>query len=153
MWQLQLVTFVKNDLRLALNMSGITPPMQTFLGLPNTVFVFGISVTNVVIWHYFGKDCRQILKKEIFHPRVPLWFSGDLSTSFWAKGVIYFWARELWFSPNINILLHSPSHECKKIKLQNLHFITPSPLILVISQLFQVRYSWCKKQSCFTQLI
>ena len=35
------------------------------------IYVFGVSVTNVVIWHYFGKDLRQFLKKNNFHPSVP----------------------------------------------------------------------------------
>ena len=35
---------------------------------PN-IYVFGISTTNVVIWHYFGKDLRQFLKKIFFAPK------------------------------------------------------------------------------------
>ena len=37
---------------------------------PN-IYVFGISTTNVVIWHYFGKDLRQFLKKIFFSPKGP----------------------------------------------------------------------------------
>ena len=40
----------------------------------------------VVIWNYFGKDWSQFLKKNIFFTQGShLWFSGNLSTSFWAK--------------------------------------------------------------------
>ena len=52
--------------------------------------VFGISMTNVFVWNYFGNDLRQFLKKIFFFAqRSPIWISGDLSTSFWAKGGFY----------------------------------------------------------------
>ena len=31
--------------------------------IPPYMYVLGVSVTNVVIWNYFGKDRRQFLKK------------------------------------------------------------------------------------------
>ena len=34
----------------------------------SNIYVFGISPTNVVIWNYFGKDYRQLLKKIFFSP-------------------------------------------------------------------------------------
>ena len=56
---------------------------------PN-IYVFGISTTNVVIWHYFGKDLRQFLKKIFsFTQGSPLWFLGYLSSGFWAKSIIF----------------------------------------------------------------
>ena len=38
------------------------------------IYVFGISMKNVVIWNYFGKDLRHLKKNH-------LWILGDLSTS------------------------------------------------------------------------
>ena len=69
------------------------------VGTHTPTHVFGFSITNVVIWHYFWKRLKTILKKNIFFTQgSPLWFLGDLSTSFWAKGGFYFKARELLFS-------------------------------------------------------
>ena len=49
-----------------------TEHARAMVGTPTPyIYVFGVSVTNVVIWHYFGKDWRQFLKKIFFSPKGP----------------------------------------------------------------------------------